>query len=371
MAGRGQANLLPEPRNGTPAIKIASLVPLAIALFVVAAPAEELVRLQYNHPGLVVDLGVGLWAWPVPCDADGDGDFDLIVSCPDKPSNGVWLFENATGDTAREQVPGVQAATALEPTVHYVMPSYVGRRAAACSRPASSIPTSPRAGLDARHEAAGARRRFTRRAASARCPRQQDPAQPVALCRLRRRRALDLIVGIEDWSDYGWDDAWDASGQLEERPAARVRLLAAQHRHRRDAAATPQPQRVAGRRQAGRHVRLPVAELRGLRRRRRPRSALRRVPRRLHVLREHRHAAPSRATPPADGCTTPDGAAAGDGLADDRADGLRLGPGRRPRPDRRRRGRPRGAGREHRQARRRSHAAVPAAALLPAGGRRR
>ena len=55
--------------------------------------ANELKPLQYNHPGLVVDLGVGLWAWPLPCDADGDGDYDLIVSCPDKPSNGVWFFE--------------------------------------------------------------------------------------------------------------------------------------------------------------------------------------------------------------------------------------------------------------------------------------
>jgi hypothetical protein len=27
--------------------------------------ATGLDRLNYNHPGLVVDLGVGLWAWPV------------------------------------------------------------------------------------------------------------------------------------------------------------------------------------------------------------------------------------------------------------------------------------------------------------------
>jgi len=60
--------------------------------------ADGLTQLKYNNPGLVVDLGVGLWAWPVPCDADSDGDFDLIVSCPDKPSNGIWLFENTSGD---------------------------------------------------------------------------------------------------------------------------------------------------------------------------------------------------------------------------------------------------------------------------------
>ena len=93
-----------------------------------AARADELTRLRYNHPGLVVDLGVGLWAWPVPCDADGDGDFDLIVSCPDKPSNGIWLFENATGDTATTKFPIFKPARRLSQTVHYVMPSYVGER---------------------------------------------------------------------------------------------------------------------------------------------------------------------------------------------------------------------------------------------------
>ena len=79
-----------------------ALLGLALAVFLgqCEVAAQGLSQLPYNHPGLVVDLGVGLWAWPVPCDADGDGDFDLIVSCPDKPSNGVWLFENTTGDTA-------------------------------------------------------------------------------------------------------------------------------------------------------------------------------------------------------------------------------------------------------------------------------
>jgi hypothetical protein len=61
---------------------------LACALVAVVAgtsPAATLERLRYNHPGLALDLGVGLWSAPVPWDADGDGDFDLIVVCHDKP----------------------------------------------------------------------------------------------------------------------------------------------------------------------------------------------------------------------------------------------------------------------------------------------
>jgi len=70
-----------------------------LPLILLSAQAEEhdLKRLKYNHPGLSVDLGVGLWAWPLPMDWDGDGDLDLVVSCPDKPYNGTYLFENPGG----------------------------------------------------------------------------------------------------------------------------------------------------------------------------------------------------------------------------------------------------------------------------------
>lgn len=61
----------------------------------------DLVRLRYNHPSLVVDLGVGLWAFPMPMDWDSDGDLDLVVGCPDKPSNGIYLFENPGPKTER------------------------------------------------------------------------------------------------------------------------------------------------------------------------------------------------------------------------------------------------------------------------------
>ena len=65
-------------------------------------PSQEtewkLQPLQHNQADLTVDLGVGLWAWPMPLDYDHDGDLDLLVACPDKPSNGVYFFENPTQD---------------------------------------------------------------------------------------------------------------------------------------------------------------------------------------------------------------------------------------------------------------------------------
>lgn len=62
-----------------------------------ATEGQHLERIRFNNPGLVVDLAVGLWAWPMPMDWDGDGDIDLLVACPDKPFNGVYLFENPGG----------------------------------------------------------------------------------------------------------------------------------------------------------------------------------------------------------------------------------------------------------------------------------
>ena len=73
----------------------AAATALLLLLITHTAPAEDrLERIQYNNPGLVVDLGVGLWAWPLPMDYDRDGDLDLVVSCPDKPYNGTYFFEN-------------------------------------------------------------------------------------------------------------------------------------------------------------------------------------------------------------------------------------------------------------------------------------
>jgi hypothetical protein len=182
-----------------------------------AAAAGELARLKYNHPGLVVDLGVGLWAWPVPCDADGDGDYDLIVSCADKPSNGVWLFENATGDTAKTKFPVFKPPRRLSGTVHYVTPSYVGDRLRVLT-PGFEYPHFTASGLADKVALAAP--------LSIHTPRGQAPSPRASRIRHNQWRyvdydgdgAWDLVVGIEDWSDYGWDDAWDSQGRWKNGP---------------------------------------------------------------------------------------------------------------------------------------------------------
>jgi hypothetical protein len=179
------------------------------------AAAQTLEPLKYNNPILVVDLGVGLWAWPVPCDADGDGDYDLIVSCPDKPSNGVWLFENTTGDTSKNKMPVFKPARKLSKTVHYVMPSYVDGKLRVLS-PGWEYKNFERMGLDER-VALPVEAKFYK-------PEGKQPKGP----KVRHNQwryvdydgdgALDLVTGIEDWSYYGWDDAWDENGNWKNGP---------------------------------------------------------------------------------------------------------------------------------------------------------
>lgn len=182
----------------------------AVAGMDAAARSKKLTRLPYNHPGLAVDLGVGLWAWPIPSDADGDGDYDLVVSCPDKPSNGVWFFENATGDTRSVKFPLFKPARRLSVTTHYVMPSYVDGVTRVLS------PGLEYTGFLSRGTA---ERTAIPSALDFHCLVGRQTKGP----KIRHRQwrladydgdgLTDLVFGIEDWSEYGWDDAWDASGR--------------------------------------------------------------------------------------------------------------------------------------------------------------
>jgi hypothetical protein len=188
---------------------------LTVAIWCAEGKAAELVPLRYNHPGLVVDLGVGLWAWPIPSDADGDGDYDLVVSCPDKPSNGVWVFDNATGDTRREPMPVFRPGRRIGPAVHNLMPSYVDGGLRVLS-PGFEYDDLPRAGIS--------RRKRLPLAANWYVPEGKQKKGPGVrhnqwrLADVDGDAIQDLVCGIEDWSDYGWDDAYDHSGRWQNGP---------------------------------------------------------------------------------------------------------------------------------------------------------
>ena len=165
------------------------------------ASAGDLEPVSFNNPGLVVDLGVGLWAWPLPMDYDGDGDNDLVVSCPDKPYNGTYFFENRSGNVA---LPVFQPAIRIGPGLRNIRVSQVGEE--------YRVLTPGREYRD-----------FANRAFDdpvlvpvqndVHVPNDRVRAKQWTYCDYNGDAVGDLIVGIGDWKEYGWDDAYDDQGR--------------------------------------------------------------------------------------------------------------------------------------------------------------
>ena len=163
----------------------------------------DLVRLPYSNPGLIVDLGVGLWAEPLPIDFDRDGDLDLVVACPDKPFNGLYFFEN-TGDHPKS--PLFEAGVRLP---------FAGR-----------VPHNIRhSRVDGEDRILGAGKEFADfRSLLLGSPKPFATAAPTYKNKGNRRADQwhladidadgdhDLIVGVDDWGDYGWDDGYTSEG---------------------------------------------------------------------------------------------------------------------------------------------------------------
>lgn len=181
-------------------------------LAAIATPAFSaepgLERMKYNHPGLVVDLGVGLWSSPIPCDADGDGDFDLVVVCHDKPYNGTYLFENP--GPASVKMPVFKPARRLGKGMESTFPSYVNG-AVRVLTPAREHPQFLTVGLDAGTKLPAPNTAHTP-AASAKPGVFKIRGTQWRYVDYDGDGKLDLINGVGDWAAYGWDNAYNDDG---------------------------------------------------------------------------------------------------------------------------------------------------------------
>jgi len=171
---------------------------LALGLMMPLARAFDIV--QYNHPGLKADLGVGLWAWPVPLDYDQDGDFDLIVSCPDMPHNGTFFFENIVGNVAQPLFkPGVRIGKGVKnlqvshvngkPRVMVANKELVGLLKGDLNETRIVHPVEKMMGNEGK-----------------------DRFNVWSFVDYNGDGLQDIMVGTDDWNDFGWDDGYDDKG---------------------------------------------------------------------------------------------------------------------------------------------------------------
>lgn len=163
---------------------------------------NNIIRLQYKNPKLQVDLAVGLWASPLPMDYDNDGDIDLIISCTDVPFNGTYLFENSSGATNANII--FKKPVKIGQGMKDISISYVNGR-----------PRILGPGIEYKNFCDSVYNN----------PVDIFNVEEILALHPRKRFSqwkyvdyendgdLDLIVGIDDWSDYGWDNAFNIKGQ--------------------------------------------------------------------------------------------------------------------------------------------------------------
>jgi hypothetical protein len=143
-------------------------------------------------------LAVGLWAYPAPLDMDGDGDTDLIVACTDRPYNGTYLFWNIGSNAA----PLFDRAVWLGPgKKDLVAADFNGDGA-------PDLVTSGGYYSDVRRNRMD---RFVKVAVQRDYHIGRDDLWYPADWDGDGR--IDLLNGVSDWRDYGWDDAYDESGK--------------------------------------------------------------------------------------------------------------------------------------------------------------
>ncbi|MDO4559291.1 MAG: FG-GAP-like repeat-containing protein, partial [Planctomycetia bacterium] len=164
----------------------------------------QLQRMKYRHPGLIDDLAVGLWSWPVPIDADGDGDTDMIISCEDTPYNGTYLFTNPAkenGESDTEMAIPFRAARRLSQGVINVQLSWVNGTPRILT-PAKEYPDFVNSGVSEPVDLG----------VPANVHRNNVRGNMWKYVDYEDDGLVDLIVGSDDWTDYGWDDAWTTNG---------------------------------------------------------------------------------------------------------------------------------------------------------------
>ena len=176
----------------------------------------EMTIMHYNHPGLLDDLAVGLWSWPVPADFNHDGRPDLIVSCECVPYNGVFRFESlpVTAELPGQGTPPESSMPVPNPFMpvfkpagkpvsradRNLVPSWTDGELRVITR-GKQYPDFTETGMNRPEPVPGLEE----------LP-PDGRANMWKYVDFNADGAADLVVGVDDWTKYGWDNAYNAEG---------------------------------------------------------------------------------------------------------------------------------------------------------------
>lgn len=163
---------------------------------------HQMAALSYNNPKLEGDLGVGLWGIPLPVDYDGDGKTDLVVSCPDKPYKGLYYFRNI--GTASKPLFD-RAVRISAKGLNNIRLSEIDGKPHILSKGVEypdffKAPYAQTRKIKYSGEVLGATYKKSR-------------SNMWNYVDWNGDKGRDIIVGIDTWDDYGWDNAFDSTGR--------------------------------------------------------------------------------------------------------------------------------------------------------------
>ncbi len=176
----------------------------------------ELTIMRYNHPGLLDDLAVGLWSWPIPADFNRDGRLDLIVSSECVPYNGVFRFESLP---ITSELPGCGTPPESPvPVPNAAMPVFkpAGKPVSRADR--NLVPSW----IDGSLRVLSRGKRYPEFAETGMNRPEPIPGltelPPDGRANMWKHvdfngdGRTDLVAGVDDWTKYGWDNAYDSAG---------------------------------------------------------------------------------------------------------------------------------------------------------------